>query len=328
ITTIRLNNSEIHPFLETNIQYALSKPNWDLLARYFLATGIHRPKREAIQNSQLRQVLRRFNRSKDVLPQIAVVNETIRYCERNGFTPALEGLIISNLYQRGWNIEKRLERTIVSIMGTVSPRFRAYIAAYLVLEKGEVSEEMLALAREVESVQIREKIVRSLSRFGTVDMWVTLAESMYDDITEEAMDQISKTRFSKDKKIQTTIQLSYSKKKALRDIACQWLQDQQLKADVLPKIISNPHDDIRSMIIIYALEEFEKFSNKHLILKDLILKIIWQPISDISLRKNALKLLKLLYRFESIELDSITPLVFSEVQAKSDEIIKFLSSIQ
>ena len=92
VLSFRMMAREIHPFIETHLQSALTKPNWDQMARYYLALGIFRPSNDALKKSQLRKIPSRL--LQDILGQLALVNETIKYCERNGFTPVFENVII------------------------------------------------------------------------------------------------------------------------------------------------------------------------------------------------------------------------------------------
>ncbi len=326
IATLRVFNSEIHRVIEANIQYSLTKPNWDQLARYFLAMGLERPSRNALKNSQLRKVPKKI--LQDILGQISLVHETINYCGRNGFTLGLENLIIQNVYKRGWNIDRSLDKSIKNLMGNVSPRLRSYFAVYQVLEKADVDDEILKLARNVDNFQLRERLIKSLGRFATSHTWVIIAESIYDDITEEAIEQLIKTRMLKKERIQLIIRLIQSTKNKLRDLGIKWMGEHNLIESVIPKIIGIPFSDIWEPIIEYSIENLDKFTDDQKIyLYRFIEKLIWTPRIRKKLRKLLYELTILLSNSDDIKtsaIQSLSELADSLIIARSYEVIQIL----
>jgi hypothetical protein len=296
---------EIHPFIEAHLQSALNKPNWDQMARYYLALGIYRPSNNALRKSQLRKIPSRL--LQDILGQLALVNETIKYCERNGFTPVFESVIIQNIYKRGWNIEQRLEKSLYSLLGNVSPKLRSYITAYFILEKGEFTREMLVFGREVDNYQIREKILRSLSRFGTADMWLIVAESSFNDISDEAIENLKKSRISKEERNHIISRLIKSSLPKLQTLGLQWLQDYENFEMLYSSLVLSDVPNVWKMTMEFALEHSQTITpyQKNLLF-DLAQRILIQSHLEMIYRKLAVEVLLVLAEDELFKLRVVT----------------------
>ncbi|MHA2090645.1 MAG: hypothetical protein ACW98K_07280 [Candidatus Kariarchaeaceae archaeon] len=303
--SFKMMRREIHPFIETHLQSALNKPNWDQMARYYLALGIQRPSNDALRKSQLRKIPSRL--LQDILGQLALVNETIKYCERNGFTPVFESVIIQNIYKRGWNIEQRLEKSLYSLLGNVSPKLRSYIAAYFILEKGEFTREMLVFGREVDNYQIREKILRSLSRFGTADMWLIVAESSFDDISDEAIENLKKSRISKEERNHIISRLIKSSLPKLQTLGLQWLQDYENFEMLYSSLVLSDVPNVWKMTMEFALEHSQTITpyQKNLLF-DLAQRILIQSHLEMIYRKLAVEVLLVLAEDELFKLRVVT----------------------
>jgi hypothetical protein len=308
--SFKMMRSEIHPFIEIHLQSALNKPNWDQMARYYLALGIYRPSNDALRKSQLRKIPSRL--LQDILGQLALVNETIKYCERNGFTSGFESVILQNIYKRGWNIEQRLEKSLYSLLGNVSPKLRSYIAAYFILEKGEYTREMLVFGREIDNYQIREKILRSLSRFGTAEMWLIVAGSSFDDISDEAIENLKKSRISKEERSQIIIRLIKSSQPKLQNLGLQWLHDYENFEALYSSLILTDLPSVWKMTMEFAVEHSQTITHfqKDLVF-DLARRILIQSHIEVTYRKLAVEVLLALSEDELFKLQVV--ILFEEL---------------
>ncbi len=216
-----LLNGRIHPRIEASIQFALSKPNWDQMARHYLAMGIAKPKRKEIMKSQLRKIPKELR--SDILGKIALVTQSFEFGYEFGFNKGIESVIIDNIYFRGWNIDRKIQNKIDRVFGNVSPRLRSYIAAYMILDRSEINNILLSYACNIDDHQIRMRLLRSLERFGSPSMWVTLANSIYMDISTPAVEQISKLRLNKEDRFKLCKLMINSRSKKLRNLGVEIL---------------------------------------------------------------------------------------------------------
>ncbi len=276
VRSYQLSKGEIMKFIESNIQFSFTKPVWEQLARHYLALGIHRPKREAIGKSKLKEVPAYLTR--DILGQIAIVNQTLNYSERNGFRHALENLIITNIYRRGWNVERGMERTLPALFGATSPRLRSYLTAYLVIDQGEIHLDLLQWARDVEIFSLRERLVRELERYGTPDMWVVLAGSYHQDLQDRALQQLKEARMSPESRSGIVVDLLESSQPKCRSLGRLWLNEQGIEQKDLGRLFYNYHPDNQQVILHYLKDhrrEIDEDLNKPLY--DLLNRLAWKP---------------------------------------------------
>jgi len=328
-TCYKLTNGEIPRFIEGNIQFSFTKPVWDQLARHYLALGLQRPKREAIAKSKLREVPNYLLR--DVLGQIALVNQTIFYCERNGFRSSLENLIITNIYKRGWNVERGMERTLPSLLGSTSPRLRAYFATYLIVDQGEISLDLLRWARDVEDYLLRDRIVRELERYGTPDMWIIIANAYHRDIQDRAIGQLKEARMSTTERSQVTIDLLKSPKNKVRALGLDWLQRSGIQQDHLISLFHLRSEDILPTVLSYLSDHEQHFTEEHhQPLFSMIRELLWKPKINQHIRNQMIELGSILARTswgEQLRQEA-KALASSGVKSRLKDAISLLSSLE
>ncbi|MDH5403073.1 MAG: hypothetical protein OEY49_11325 [Candidatus Heimdallarchaeota archaeon] len=325
-TVCRLIGGDIHKFVEANIQYSISKPSWEQMAKHYLALGVMRPNKEALMNSQIRRVPELLLR--DVLGQIALVNEIIQYCEKNGFTPSLEELIIKNIYKRGWNVDRRLDRIFPTLLGNTSAKLRSYIAAYLILEKGEMSNELLALARDIDDYMIRDRLRRSLDRFGTSDMWIILSESIYQDVANYGVDQLKSMRMSSIERKLAIVQLLHSTNKQLHQLAIQWMDQVEEVEEILPNLISVQAEYLFIILKKIDLQILNPSQLQLLITR--LAELIFLPRVKRTYFDEILQYFSIFTKRKEIKsqiIDILEELALSTIKFKSDKAIQTLAEV-
>lgn len=290
ITTYKLLKGKIHQIIEENIQFALNKYNWDQLARHYLALGLERPNRDALIASELRKIPKLLLR--DQLGRIALVSQTIKYGMQNGFTPSLENVIIQNIYLRGWNIDNKLQSKLSQIIGSVSFKFRSFIAAYLILEKSEMSNEILLMARDVASKVIRDRLLRTLERFGGSEMWYILAGSSFEDLSEPAIEQLKRLRLSKEDRIRLIQTLLNADKLELRELAVIWMDRLEfIDNEQIPLFVSS-YEDIWEQLSIYYTSHRVYFLESYHYFPEIIDEMIWKVASPVKTHTKLLAIAK------------------------------------
>lgn len=274
-TSYEVLEGEIHHIIEGNIQFALKRYNWDQLAKHYLALGLRRPKREELIKSELRKIPSLL--LKDQLGRIALVTQTINYCIENGFTPSLENVITSNIYMRGWNIDNSMENKIQGLLGSVGMKLRSYLAAYLILEKSDVNDELLLLAREVDMKVIRDRILRTLERFGAFNMWFMLSGSTYEDLSLVAIEQLKRLRMAKEEKIQLIQRMLNAEDPDLRILGAEWMLNIEFtEEDTLP-VFSTAYEDVWVSILTYFKMHQQRLLEQDPNCYHIFSALLWSP---------------------------------------------------
>lgn len=331
VTTYEILDGEIHSFIEASIQYSLSRPNTDQQARHYLALGLRRPKREALMKSQLVRIPK--NLTTDVLGQISLVSETIKYCQKNGFNRPMENLIISNVYRRGWNIDRNIQNQIASLLGVVSPRLRSYFASYLVLEIGDITNTVLKYACNVDNYQLRISLLRSLERFGSTDMWLILTESIYEDIASEAIKKLRSSRISDIERNSIIARMISSDSKLVRKQGINWLSQIENFGENKEKIVSIKfnHDDILSDYLQIIIKNYQKLTleEKLIVLKE-VYRLLWRPILIQSICEDCLNFIIMMMKNEDKGIvkeikTNITHLFTLNINSRNNQLIEVLS---
>jgi hypothetical protein len=324
----QLNNGKIPSLIESNIQYSLRKPNWDQVAQHYLALGLHRPNRDEIMKSQLKDIPSTI--TKDSLGKIALVTQTINYCKNYGFKPQLEKLIIKNIYFRGWNIERGVSSSLYNLFGSISNRLKSYIAAYLILEKSDITNEALLYASNVENYQIRSNLIRTMDRFGSPDMWLILGESIFEDVMEYAISHLQRTRIPKIEKFELTKRMLISNSPMIRKLGIDFLSTSNFHTEDEPKSIISSYNDTWIAIIDYTTLIKHKLSKEEIkeVLKWLN-SIIWQPRLKIEYRDSIYPLIIQLYNEEDTWIEqTFASFINSTIKTRIDEGIETISQLQ
>ncbi|MCY3414277.1 MAG: hypothetical protein INQ03_21710 [Candidatus Heimdallarchaeota archaeon] len=256
----KLLNGSIHEIIEGNIAFAIKKYNWDQLARHYIALGMQRPTRDALIKSELKDVPKMITR--DQLGRIALVSQTLNYCMQYGFTKGFEQLIISNIYLRGWNIDTKIENKLPIVLGTVGYPLRSYFAAYLILDKGDLSPEVLLLAREVNDKVIRDRLLRTLERIGSVDLWYMLAGSTFEDLSSPAIDYLKRARMGKLEKMDLIQRLLNAERRSMRRLGMEWIQAIEFAVEENRYPFTSFYNDTWLVIMEYYLAN-KRYLNEH-----------------------------------------------------------------
>lgn len=268
-------HGEIITFIDGSVQYAMNKPNWEQAARHYLALGMSKINRESLAKSKIREIPTFLLR--DIEGQIALNTETLLFCERNGFNEALENLIIRNIYKRGWNIDRNISRKIPNVLGNISPKLRSYFSAYLLLDQSEVGLDVIKFARDVEDYAIRERVSKSLERYGTPEMWLVMAESKYNDIIEESIKQLNQSRLSPEDREILCQKLFISSNLKVRELARKWILDLNFDKKMVWDAILLDYEDNFPLIFEY-LKTISNLNEKQLYKVNwFIQKILFDP---------------------------------------------------
>lgn len=271
----RLLKLHVPSLIDGSLQYAMNKPNWEQLARHYLAMGMVRPLNSEIKKTRLKDVPTHLLR--DIEGLIALITETILYSERNGYNIALENLLIQHLYRRGWNIDRNIARKLPGLFGNISPRLRSYFAAYLVFEQGEVSNDVLKFARDINNYQLRERVLRTLDRYATPDMLLVLAESKFEDLAKASVKKFSDARILTPEKKLLVSKLLQSTNIDLRTIGKQWMEDLDLRPETVLNNIVVYYEDMYDFYF-NQFDRIRNFNEKNSKAIYLFFKyLIWQP---------------------------------------------------
>jgi len=266
---------------------------------------------------------------KDVLGQISLISETITYCQRNGFSPSLENVIIKNLYKRGWNIDRAQSNMIPTLLGNVSPKLRAFFCAYLIIERGDVTSDMLWIAKDVGNHQVRQTLLRTLERFGSTETWFILSHSQFEDVSRQAFELLKSTRMAKEEKLEAVVKMISSDVISVRQLGETWLKETEWTDLEFQQILTSPSTSL-------AVEFMENARNNGLAEQDRELlfeisnSIIWDPNSRIILQETAfdtLVELTNLPEFKPKIIETLSALAGSQVRSRFERSLKALSEI-
>ncbi|MCH8906573.1 MAG: hypothetical protein IH840_05745 [Candidatus Heimdallarchaeota archaeon] len=326
VDTYKFYKGEIPNFIEGSIATSLNRPNWEQLARHYLALGIYRPKKSALKSSQLREVPERMI---DVLGQISLISETISYCQRNGFSPPFENVIMKNLYKRGWNIERAMSNLIPTLLGNVSPKLRAFLCAYLIIERGDVTSDMLWIAKDVANHQIRQGLLSTLERFGSAETWIILSHSQFEDLSLQAFEQLKSTRMAKEEKLESVLKMISSENIPLQQLGESWLRKTEWSDLELQQILTSSSTPL-------TIEFMKNARNNGLseyyqeLLFQISNTIIWDPESRVILQETAFDTLVKLADLSELKLkiiETLQGLAGSQVKSRFERSLKALSQI-
>ncbi|MHA2100223.1 MAG: hypothetical protein ACW99A_16230 [Candidatus Kariarchaeaceae archaeon] len=271
----KLLKFHVPSLIDGSLQYAMNKPNWEQLARHYLAMGIVRPLTSEIKKTRLKDVPKHLLR--DIEGLIALITETILYCERNGFNKAFEDLLMQYMYRRGWNIDRNIARKLPGLFGNISPRLRSYFAAYLVFEQGEVSYDVLKFARDINNYQLRERVLRTLDRYATPEMLIIMAESVYNDISDASVDKLKQARIQVADRKLLLPKLLRSTNIKLRKLAIKWIEDDALTPEIVLLNIVPEYEDMYEFYFEH-IERMSRFTEKSSqLIFQLFRYIIWKP---------------------------------------------------
>ncbi|MCE7735784.1 MAG: hypothetical protein GPJ54_12960 [Candidatus Heimdallarchaeota archaeon] len=271
----KLLKLHVPSLIDGSLQYAMNKPNWEQLARHYLAMGIVRPLASEVKKTRLKDVPKYLLR--DIEGLIALITEIILYCERNGFNRAFEDLLIQHMYRRGWNIDRNIARKLPGLFGNISPRLRSYFAAYLVFEQGEVSNDILKFARDINNYQLRERVLITLERFATPEILIVLAESEFSDMSEACITKFVNLDLKLPTKKQLLPKLLRSTKIKLRNIGKEWITEDNIEPEIVLREIVPQFEDMYEFYFL-QMERIKNLNEKKALLIFQFFKyIIWQP---------------------------------------------------
>ncbi len=241
----------------------------------------------------------------------------------------MEKVIIDNIYFRGWNIERGVSSSLYNLFGSISNRLKSYIAAYLILEKSDISNEALLYASNIENYQIRNNLIRSMDRFGSPDMWLILGESKFEDMTEYAINHLQRTRIAKIEKFELTRRMLISNSYDIRKLGTDFLRTSNFDAEDEPKIIISSYEDTWTAIMDYIQLIIKKISrDENAILLKWLNSIIWKARLRKEFRELIYPLIIQLYDNDEIINLSLSSFIESTIKNRVDEGIDTLAKIQ